>query len=378
MSPSKKASAGAKKTRNAPTRNAPAPTRTTPTRNTPKTQGATKRAKGPPKQATMWEGQKISCMTCIKGHRATACEHLYVRPMFFTRSPGRPLTTCPHAPCWCGHELNAKECCGHVEHCERASEWKLAVAANPELARQLNTDDDVQPEQPAQPSPRSSLLPSDGQVSAMVGGTNVAAGPSGQTGLPMLFPVVNNTNAEPRVLADAQAISQGIWDETGLRINGGLVAGQQPLPQPAQFQWGDSHFQVGGGFNMERQMPPQPAPFQWGDIGFQADGGFNMGPQFQPGLTQWGLDGALNAEQPAEQPPAISVEQDLMDALLDPALFDPAADLVNGSDMLGLYNTSIPLLPGNGQFSGGMFGGEWDQPPLFGGAQEDSMPFAIW
>lgn len=39
------------------------------------------------------DGQKWSCETCIKGHRATSCKHTN-RPLTLIKKKGRPATQC--------------------------------------------------------------------------------------------------------------------------------------------------------------------------------------------------------------------------------------------------------------------------------------------
>ncbi|KAJ1324875.1 DNA-binding transcription factor-like protein [Microdochium nivale] len=49
-------------------------------------------------------GVKMACAPCIRGHRSTKCAH-HDRVMIAVKKPGRPLSTCPHAPgiqCGCG------------------------------------------------------------------------------------------------------------------------------------------------------------------------------------------------------------------------------------------------------------------------------------
>lgn len=46
----------------------------------------------------------MACAPCIRGHRSTKCAH-HDRVMIAVKKPGRPLSTCPHAPgvqCGCG------------------------------------------------------------------------------------------------------------------------------------------------------------------------------------------------------------------------------------------------------------------------------------
>ncbi|KAI9297686.1 copper-fist-domain-containing protein [Neoconidiobolus thromboides FSU 785] len=40
-------------------------------------------------------GIKFSCATCIKGHRASTCQHSD-RPQIEIRKKGRPITQCAH------------------------------------------------------------------------------------------------------------------------------------------------------------------------------------------------------------------------------------------------------------------------------------------
>ncbi|KAI0178646.1 hypothetical protein GGR52DRAFT_265248 [Hypoxylon sp. FL1284] len=43
-------------------------------------------------------GVKMACEPCIRGHRSTKCSHGEERVLIQVRKPGRPLSSCPHAP----------------------------------------------------------------------------------------------------------------------------------------------------------------------------------------------------------------------------------------------------------------------------------------
>ncbi|KAG8849411.1 hypothetical protein FRB96_000853 [Tulasnella sp. 330] len=43
----------------------------------------------------LFNGQKLACAACIKGHRSSACNHT-ARPLFTIRSKGRPVSQCDH------------------------------------------------------------------------------------------------------------------------------------------------------------------------------------------------------------------------------------------------------------------------------------------
>ncbi|KAI1261660.1 hypothetical protein F5Y18DRAFT_196603 [Xylariaceae sp. FL1019] len=68
-------------------------------------------------------GVKVACAPCIRGHRATTCDHANERIMVPVRKPGRPLSSCPHRPgtnCQCSQvtvTIPRKRRCGALTGC---------------------------------------------------------------------------------------------------------------------------------------------------------------------------------------------------------------------------------------------------------------------
>ncbi|KAG9248014.1 hypothetical protein BJ878DRAFT_572739 [Calycina marina] len=49
----------------------------------------------PVKKGLAFEGQKVACNPCMKGHRSSSCRHKD-RILYYVRAAGRPLSSCPH------------------------------------------------------------------------------------------------------------------------------------------------------------------------------------------------------------------------------------------------------------------------------------------